>query len=194
MSSDLFVVLVVCCGVGAVASLVVAVCAVLGFVELRASKVSLVTANETLLKVVDGLDLLAKDQAETRRSLTSSAEKVTSAFLEADGSFKAMIDALKDVENLATIKQRVEEISSGLVAAHDKIKSQLHASGTLLGKLHELWELWSKEGTELQQAYGRLARLVEEAIVRDADTRQKLSVQLATLLESEARGRDRRAS
>src|SRR4051812_42320951 len=58
--------------------------------------------------------------AETRRGALDAAERVERAFLDADGSFKAMIDALKDIENLQQIKQRADQIADLLIRAHEK--------------------------------------------------------------------------
>lgn len=125
----------------------------------------------------------------TQQNVQNTAQQVTQSFLQADDSFKNLVGGLRDLENLQQVKQRIDQLCTSLVDAHSKIGSQLGASGQIVDKLHQLVALWSKEGTELQAAYVALAKAVDAAISSEARTREKLSLQLETLLQAEAKGK-----
>lgn len=148
------------------------------------------TSNDALLAAIGkSSEKALKELAETRESTARIGNEVARTFLEADDSFKQMLDGLKDVENMQQIKLRADEILQLLLQAHEKIASQVAMSGKITEELHELVVIWSKEGTDLQKAHKALARTVEEAVTREAATREKLALQLETVLQNAAGGR-----
>jgi uncharacterized phage infection (PIP) family protein YhgE len=124
-----------------------------------------------------------------RSQLLGVLDEVKTTFLKADGSFKHLIDTLEGVGNLQQIKERVNQISANLVDEHQKIESQIGVSARIIDQLHQLVTHWSKEGSELQQAYHALAEAIREEILREAGQREKLSIQLETLIQRMATGK-----
>lgn len=159
--------------------------------ELRRLRRELAATRQELVIELRGA---RQELAATREGASAAADRVVHAFLEADDAFKQMIDALRDVENMGAIRERVDQIARSLLDAHHKMGAQVVSSGQIVERLHELVVLWSAEGSALQGAYQTLARMVEEAIVREASTRERLTLQLETLLQAEARERGRHAA
>lgn len=121
------------------------------------------------------------------RNTQRLAKEITQTFLEADASFKSLIDTLRDLENLAEIRKRVDAILQSLVDAHEKLRSQLDGNGRTVGQLHALVARWSEEGSQLQQSYERLALVLEEALAIQNQRSEKLSGDLDRLLSTYAR-------
>lgn len=129
-----------------------------------------------------------RDEISRRHAETASkADQVVATFLQADQSFQAMVNTLKDVSTMAQLQQHAHQISTTLLDTHGKIDSQVATSGQIIEQLHQLVALWSKEGSELQKSYVSLARIVEEALVRDATNRAELKLQVEALLQARAK-------
>lgn len=135
------------------------------------------------------LEAISEELGNFRKETQSTAQQIVYQFIEADNSFKNMVDALKDINNLQQIKGRADQIFANLVDAHEKIGSQLATSGQIISELHQLVVLWSKEGTELKQSYEALARAIEQVLLLEAEKRERLSIQLETWLNESARWR-----
>ena len=128
-------------------------------------------------------DLKARD-TETRRALGT----VTTTFLDADQSFKQLVDTLGSFEHMQQILEIVKKSSSHLSDAHARIGSQLEVSGRVVHELHELVRMWAKEGSALQQAYVNLSRAVESAVVTENERALRLNAELQVLLRDHAAG------
>ena len=132
---------------------------------------------------------------ELRKSYDARADEaretllaVRSTFLEADRSFKNLIDTLGSFEHMQQILAIVKSSASNVSSAHDKIGSQLETSGRILRELHSLVSLWAKEGTALQQSYIALSKAVENAIVVENERALRLNAELQALLREHATG------
>jgi len=122
------------------------------------------------------------------KSLERTLHEVTTTFLEADRSFKHLIDTLGAFEQMQQILELVKLSASRLSDSHDKIGSQLETTGRVAGDLHKLVTLWAAEGTQLQQAYLNLSEAIEKAIVVENDRALRLNADLQALLRDHAAG------
>lgn len=121
-----------------------------------------------------------------RKAILESHSRVEKTFLDAQDSFRRLVDGLQDLNNLQQIKLLTDQVLQGVVDAHQKIGSQVDATGRLVDALNEHVKLWSNEGTQLQAAYTKLAEAVEQALARDAEARQRLNMQVGQLLQTHA--------
>lgn len=135
------------------------------------------------------LGAISEELGNVRQETQSTAQQVVHQFIKAGNSFKDMVDAIEDTNNLQQIKGRADQIFARLVDVHEKIGSQLDTSGWIISELHQLVVLWSKEGTELKQSYEALARAIEQVLLLEAEKRERLGIQLQTWLNESARGR-----
>ena len=126
-------------------------------------------------------------QASRQNALQSSQDrqKLIEVFLKADGSFKAMIDSLRDIENLDEVKKRVAVITANLIDMNSKIGSQLETSGRIIAELHRLIGSWSEEGTQLQRSYQELAKTMERVLTLDLKQREELDTKLEALIQAQ---------
>jgi len=123
-------------------------------------------------------DALRERDIETRKALG----EVKKTFLDADQSFKNLIDTLGAFEQMEQILALVKQSASHLSGAHDKIHSQLDTTGKFVKELHDLVQLWSKEGSALQQNYVRLSEAVEKAIVVENESAVRRNAELQAML------------
>jgi type I site-specific restriction-modification system R (restriction) subunit len=130
-----------------------------------------------------------EQRGQFQNQVLDASQKLKTAFHDADGSFKHLIDTLQGVGNLQQIKERVNYISANLVDEHQKISSQIGISGRIVEELHKLVAQWSNEGSELQRAYHALADTIREEIFREAAQRDKFSIQLETLIQQSTIGK-----
>ena len=128
-------------------------------------------------------DLKARDTA-----MRGTLATVTKTFLDADQSFKHLIDTLGSFEHMQQILEIVKKSSSHLSEAHARIGSQLEVSGRVVHELHDLVQMWAKEGSALQQAYINLSRAVESAVVTENERAIRLNAELQALLRDHATG------
>lgn len=116
------------------------------------------------------------------KTLLQKTDQVMKTFIEADASFKAMIDALQDVSNLQQMRHQVDGVATRFEDAHYKIASQIRTSGEILTQLHSLVSRWSAEGTEMKQAYQKLAEAIAELASRELTLQEKTRLTLERLL------------
>jgi hypothetical protein len=134
-----------------------------------------------LYQLAEGLKVRA---AETHEALRD----VKQTFLEADQSFKRLIDTLGAFEQMQQILELVKTSASHLSDAHDRIGSQLEVSGRVVSELHALVAMWAKEGSALQQSYIGLSSAVEQAIIVENQRAVLRNAELQALLREHATG------
>lgn len=178
--------------------------AVLGYLQLRAIERGARSASEDRRAIGDKLGQsisalqsgLQRTAADTSQVVGASAKELAklgrelhAAVLLADGSFKALTDAMRDLENLQKMSAEVTRFTNEMTSASSKIQSQIELAGRVVGALHEVVRTWSEERAPLERTNEALAREVERALAVEQDERVELRKQLKALVLGLAAGR-----